>query len=387
MRAILHKDLVNITVANTLRHFGGAMVEVFVPLLLMSHGLSLVAVSGFYLLYAVTKLAINYPAMRLTNKYGARTSLVAARLAYTAYLLCLVQIIGGAPTYTAWIMACFLALTNALQWNAQHVHISRVIDMERKGRDIARIDSIDMLAASIAPAVSAVLSLLLNNSWPLYVAIGSIMLSIIWLRNIDNEAGGHAREHSLKYSLRHAPKRDLIANSAFNVHTAIGTFVWPMYLALALPTIGSIGTVATIGALGAAFFLLLIGNRNDAVGTAKVLKEGSVATFVAHLLRLVPATAASISIVNIAWLIALRYQQNPWTSTYYAHTRKKGMNYILSMEIACDLAYVFLFLVVLAVLSTLGNQTGFILLFIFAAITSLLCMLITPPETTTAKAQ
>lgn len=380
IQTILHKDLLNITIANTLRHFGGAMVEVFVPLLLLTRGLTLLDVSAFYLLYATVKLTINYATMRVTNRFGARTSLVAARVAYIAYLVCLMVIIDSGITLLVWPMACLLAATNAFQWNAQHVHIARVINMERKGKDIARIDSIDMFAASIAPAFSAVVATILGTIWPLIFAIGSIVLSLVWLRDIDYEAGGHITEKSLQYSLRHAPIRDLVANFAFNVHTAIGGFVWPMYLALVLPNVRSIGTVATVGAVGAAVFLLFVGNRNDAIGTEKVLREGSVATFFAHLLRLIPASVASVSVINIVWLLALRYQQNPWTSTYYEHTRAKGMNYILSMEIACDTAYLFLFLLVLIVLYGFGYQVGFALLFIFAAFVSLACTYISPAK-------
>ena len=380
LKTIMHKDLVNITVANTLRNFGGALVEVFVPLLLLAHGFTLVDVSGFYLLYAVVKLTINYPAMRITNRFGARPSLIVARLFYIAYLLCLIGIVNNGTTQLIWMMACFLSLTNAFQWNAQHVHVSRVIDMERKGKDIARIDSINLFAASIAPAVSAVLAIVPGSVWPPIFAVASILLSLVWLRNLDTEAGGHVREASIHYSLRHAPRRDLVANFAYNFHTATGIFIWPMYLALMLPNVGSIGAVTTIGAIGAAVFLLFIGNRNDTVGTARVLREGSLATFIAHMLRLVPATVTSISVINIVWLLALRYQQNPWTSAYYAHTRERGVNYILSMEIACDVAYVCLFLLVLIIFSTLGYQTGFTILFILAAFVSLLCTRITPVE-------
>lgn len=384
MRAILHKDLVNITLANTLKHFGGALVDVFVPILLLTQGYSLLDVSLFYLIYAVVKLMINYQTMRLTNRHGARLALVLARLAYVGYLLCLVVIMGDAPKELAWLMAAMLAITNAFQWNAQHVHISRVINMERKGKDIARIDSIDMIVASIAPAISAVLALLFNESWPLYVAIGSILASIYWLKDIDGESGGHIKEDKISYNLSHAPKRDLIANFAFNIHSAIGVFVWPMYLALVLSSVATIGAVTTIGALGTAVFLLFIGSRNDNVGTHKVLREGSVATFLSHLLRLLPASAPVIAVVNVVWMVSLRYQLNPWTSTYYAHTRDKGMNYILSMEIACDLAYVVLFIAVFGLLSTLGYTTGFYALFVIAAFVSLLCTAITPAKTTTA---
>jgi len=354
------------------------MVEVFVPLLLLRRGLSLVQVSGFYLLYATVKLTINYQAMRFTNRFGARPSLILARIAYIAYLLCLVAIVGNKPIELAGLMACMLAVTNAFQWNAQHVHISRVINMERKGRDIARIDSIDMIAASLAPAVSAVLALLINENWPLYLAIASIIVSIFWLKDIDDEAGGHVAQSELKYNPSHAPRRDLVANFAFNFHSAIGVFVWPMYLALVLGNISSIGIVTTVGAIGTAVFLIFIGNRNDNVGTHKVLVEGSFATYIAHLLRLLPASAIMIGLINIMWMMCLRYQLNPWTSTYYAHARKKGMSYILSMEIACDVAYIALFAAVFLVLSVFSYRVGFSILFVLAALVSLACTRITP---------
>ncbi len=378
MKAILHKDLVNITVANTLRHFGGALVEVFVPLSLIQKGFSVLQVGIFYLVYATLKLMVNYQAMRLTNRFGARLALILARFAYIGYLLCLVFIVRGGPLELAWVMAAMLALTNAFQWHAQHAHISRVIDMERKGRDIARIESFDMVATSLAPAVAALVALFLNTTWPLYAAILCIIASIYWLKNIDEEAGGHIREKNLSYNLSHAPRRDLVANFAFNLHTTVGVFVWPMYLALVLGNIASIGLVTTVGALGTAIFLLFIGSRNDSVGTAKVLREGSAATFVAHLLRLIPASAIVIAGVNIVWMMALRYQLNPWTSTYYSHTRDRGMNYILSREIACDLAYVVLFTTVVILLSVLSYTSGFMPLFILAAVTSLVCTRITP---------
>ncbi len=378
MRTVLHKNLVNITTANTLSNFGGALIEVFVPILLIKQGLTLVDVAAFYLAYSVIKLIVNYQATRLTNRFGARPSLVIARLAYIMYLLCLIVITSGGPIDLVWPMAGLLAFTNAFQLSAQHIHLSRVIDMKHKGQDIARIEAINMIAMSIAPAFTAVLALVFSVSWPLYMAIGFILLSMYWLRSIDEEAGGYRRGERLKYSLSYAPKRDLVANFAHNFHSAIGGLVWPMYLALVLPHIQSIGIVTTVGSFVAVIFLLFIGNRNDNIGTHRVLGEGSVATFCAHLLRLIPASVLTISVVNVVWQLASRYQQNPWTSTYYAHTREKGIGYILSMEIANDLAYVVLFVSVLVALYVFGYQIGFMVLFVLAAFASLVCTKITP---------
>jgi hypothetical protein len=280
-----------------------------------------------------------------------------------------------------WPMAAALALTNAFQWNAQHLFISRAISETSKGRDIARMEAVSIFTGSMAPALSAGLSLALGSAWPLMIAIALILLSSLWLRKIDMEAGGHQREKDLVYNLRHAPKRDILANFFYNVHTSIGVMIWPIYLAVTLASATSIGIVTSAAAIVAAFFLLFVGNRNDSEGTAKVLREGSVATFVSHLLRLIPATLATVSFINVVWLLSLRYQQNPWTSAYYSHTRNGGIKYILSMEIACDAAYAATFMTLFLLVSTFG-QTGFILMFILAAFASLGCTFITPPQKT-----
>ena len=54
------------------------------------------------------------------------------------------------------------------------------------------------------------------------------------------------------------------------------------------------------------------------------------------------------------------------------------------MEIACDLAYLVLFIGAVAILSLLGYQIGFMILFVIAAVVSLLCAKITPAQTVRA---
>ena len=323
--------------------------------------------------------------MRLLNHFGARLGLIIARLAYIAYLLCLVGIVGGGPIWLVWVMAVMLAVTNAFQWNSQHFHLSRIIHMNHKGRDVAEIDFVDMFMASLAPAISALLAILLNSDWPLYFAIACIVVSMFWLRNIQKDERGVIEEQELSFSLKYAPKRDLLANFAYNISSATTVYIWPMYLALVLPQIGSIGIVATVGAVGASFFLLFIGNRSDKVGTVRVLNEGSVTTFFAHLFRLVPASLGTVTAVNIFGMFAHRYQQNPWACTYLSHVREKGMKYIISMEIVCDLAYLSLFGLMYVILSAFGYRNGFAILFVIAALAALVCTRITPANKSVGK--
>lgn len=377
MRKLLDHNLKDITVATTLVRFGEALVAVFIPLLLLQSGLSLAEVCLFYVAYAVAKLLINYPAMLITNRWGARISLVMSNVFKAIQLVLLVMVVNGELQFV-WAVAVLTSLYTAFAWNACHLHVSRIIDNARKGQDVATIESVGIFASSIAPAVAAVLSVTFSSSAPLIVAIAFILLSNYWLRHLDSAGEGHQRVSELNYSLKYAPRRDVIANIFHNAQGIMGKDAWAIYLAITLATIQSIALVTTAAALISAVFLIFIGMRNDKKGTHKVLKEGAASVAITHLLRLIPANIITITFINTAWAFTSKYQRNPWVTTYYSHTRQKGINYILSMEIGCDIAYLITFGLVFALVTMLGAGAAFPILFILGAIAALGTTLITP---------
>jgi hypothetical protein len=82
-------------------------------------------------------------------------------------------------------------------------------------------------------------------------------------------------------------------------------------------------------------------------------------------------------LVSSAYRAALSYLQNAWTSIYYSHAKQNGLQYIMSMEIAYDLAYVVVWWVLLIVLLVANARTFFVASFIIAAIAAWGCLLIT----------
>ena len=59
---------------------------------------------------------------------------------------------------------------------------------------------------------------------------------------------------------------------------------------------------------------------------------------------------------------------NAWASIYYFHAQKRGLAYIVSMEIACDVAYLLVWIPFYLVASDDQTTFGFDMLFIMAAI-------------------
>ncbi len=386
MRQFIHRDLWGITLANSQNQFGTALVAVFVPLFLIGLGLSVRQVALFYLVYAAVKLIINLPVVQIINRSGSRIGLIYARVANCLFLLGLALAVHQSLRWVIWTLPVWLAFTNAFQFSAQHLHMSRATRTERLGTDLARISTISLIATAIAPAIGATVIAVIGKAGLLVLAFGIVLSSVMWLRSVDKLAGGHQTVQRVHYSLRDAPWRDVAANFAFNFHTVAGAMVWPVYLAVVLHSTAKIGAVTAIGTLVAAVVLLIAGKRTDSRGTKLVLREGSIGSAIVHAGRTLSTSLGYLTGIGIAWSTVLAYQGNAWTSTYYAHTKTKGIHYIMSMEIACDLAYVTLWGFVYAALSFWSEQQAFTTIFVVSAVVALGCMLITSPAKKAADA-
>lgn len=375
IKRILHGDLVGITVSKLITTFGSELVVVFIPLLLLNTGLKLWQVCLFYVGYAISKLIVNYPSALIINRYGARLGLICGTAATALFMLLL-------TFYVAWqigglliAMAIMLALQNSFTWNSQHLFISRAMNMERKSRDLATIESLIRIVAVFTPLAGGFIALFFGQVWLTAIATAIVFTSIIPIWRIDQQAGGHATHNQLKYSIKAAPLRDVVANFGFNAHGLVGMMVWPIYLAVFVPDFRTIGIVTTIAALIAIVVLQIAGRRADKGKTYRVLVEGTTASSFVHIIRIIASSnPITITVVSTLYDIVLGYQQNAWASLYYSHTREKGINYIMSMEIAGDMAYVVMWGVLGLVAFTTGDTSFFTVAFGSAAVLAWLCL-------------
>lgn len=375
MSKIIHGDLVGITISKLIASVGRGLVVVFIPLLLLDKGMALWQVCGFYVCYSVCKLLVNYPSALLINQRGARLGLLVGTTAAASFMVVMSVYIAAPSLGLVVVMALLMALQNSFCWNSEHLYISRAMSMERKSRDLATIESCMRIAGIATPALGGLIVVTTSQLWLTIIAAAILFLSLVPIWRIDRLAGGHRRDSELKYSLRSAPTRDTIANFGFNAHTLVGVMVWPMYMAVFISNFSSIGLIATIASLIAVIVLQVVAHRADKGQVYRVLVEGTAGSSVVHVLR-VAASSNPVSIAVIAALydIVLGYQQNPWASLYYAHARKGGINYIMSMEIAGDLAYVVMWGVLGLVAFFVPGTTFFTVAFGLAAVLAWLCL-------------
>lgn len=251
------------------------------------------------------------------------------------------------------------------------------MDASRKSRDLALIANLSRIVGIAAPIIGGTLAVTLGTGWQTAIAAGVTILAIVPIWGI-HRLGEHRVVKGLRYSTRYAPKRDLIANAGYNANTLVGVMVWPIYLAVFIPSFSQIGYIDAISTAVAVVVLQVIAKRGDSGKTYRVLGEGTAFSSLVHIGRIFASSnPITITVISSLYDIALSYQQNPWVSIYYAHAKKRGIAYILSMEIAGDVTYVLLWGLFGATAYLTQTNIFFFIAFNIAAITAWLTMFIT----------
>lgn len=374
----LQPDLVQIAWALNIYRLATSIIGVFVPLIIISSGGRLWTVGLFYLVYAFVKLSINYMCLRLIQARGAYFGL---GIGFIFSALQMTGILGYSHYHHIGLLiaaSISFALTNGFLWNTQHYFISKYMVDANKSSSIASIEVYGRFGDITGPVIGGIVGALFGASWLLLASLLCMVATIIPLRKMKNLSTRDDKAEPFAYNLRGAPVSDLIANFSFNIETLIGKMAWPVYLAVVLHGYKSIGSVATIAAFASIVTTSIAGRRGDKGKDRSVLRQGVTASSIIDVARLAATATPFIVVVSTAYEASLAYLSNAWTSTYYHHARSKGPQYIASMEIACDLAYV-IFWSVFSILAITIHSTKilFDIVFLVAAAAAWGCLLIT----------
>lgn len=372
----LQGSLRRITASLTMYNFASGLIGVFIPLIILKSGGPLWKVALFYMVYAVIKLAINYPTVMLIQRKGPNVGLGIAFVAGAVQMLSILAFVGSKQEFFLIMGAASLSLTNAFLWSSQHLFISRVMDDDTKSSSIATIAIVNQLTNVAAPLAGGFIGEYAGSGYLLSLSLLFYAMALIPLKGMNLPAET-ALNQRIAYSLKGAPARDVMANYFYSIETSVGSFVWPIYLAVFVATYKSVGLITAIAAAVTVMTTWVAGHRGDKGKDRMVLKEGAATNSFVDLVRIFATSQFWIAVVSSGYQASLSYLQNAWASTYYHHAKKHGLQYIMSMEIANDLAYVTLWGVLLAVLAVGTEHAFFLAAFVIAAAAAWGCLLIT----------
>lgn len=372
----LQKSLIRVTIALSIYGFATSLVGIFLPLVVLTSGGELWQIAAFYLVYAVVKLVINYPVVLVLQRQGAKFGLAIAFISGGLHLLSVLGFIDtGNWAYLA-ISGLLLSVANAFLWNAQHLFISKMISEEIRTSSITTLAILGQLSAVIVPVLGGLIGAFFGPIF-LFVAAAAVCLLAVFSLSLLERLPHEPIAEKITYGLHGAPVRDIMANFFFNMETSVGMMVWPIYMAVFVATYKSIGLIASIAACTTVIVTWMAGHRGHKVKERTALTEGAAVSSILHAIRIYATSQWGIAVITSSYRASLAYFQNAWTSTYYHHAKYKGLQYIMSMEIACDLAYVVLWSALLLLSINFSVHTFFLVAFVLAAIAAWGSLLIT----------
>ena len=363
--------LQSIFLALAINNFAKGLVSVFVPLIILASGGTFSSVALFYLIYASAKFVINYFAMKSIQHSGASNGLFIGFFAGAVHLI-LITLYAKTSMFSLLMLAAVgLSIANAFCWNAMHLYFSSVLNQATTSGTMAKFDIVNKVLAATAPIVGASIAIYFGGITLLGISTSLTFLTLLPLRAMRRfEREYPIAKVPLRFSLIGAPLRDVAANFCFNIEAATGWMLWPIFLAVVLGNYQSIGIIESIGLVIALAMVRIAGHLGDRGRNSSVLVQGSICCAIAHLLRLVVLSPIAIGVLESWYQCSAGYRDNAWTSRYYNNAAKQGINYIVSMEIACDVAYVFLTLFFLWLIHTTSVLVTFHAVFILAACAS-----------------
>jgi hypothetical protein len=380
-RVVPRKELIGIASAVAIQSGAMNMVAVFVPLLLLKRGAGFSEVCLFFIAYTAVKFALDMPVAKWIIRSGARPVLMTGFVLSGLHMVLLHLFVINGSTWASYGSALALAGGNTCVWTSQHLHVSRVLDLARKGKDLALMDAMMRVANLLAPAVGGLLAVFGGDGLLLGVATGLTVLSVAPAWSVDkqvlNTPGGGAPR---ALAPAHVPWRDLGANLAFNAHNAVNLSLWPLYLAVAFRGFGEVGAITTFAGLVSFVVVMFAGGRTDKGGGRRVLAEGSVLCMLFHLARPLVGDPLTTTLVTAGSRTAASYQRIAWTGIYYTHAQRSGTGYVVRMEMGGDVGGLLIWLMLLAAWALSGREDlALSVTFLFAAIGAL-CVLVVRKE-------
>lgn len=374
----LQRQLLGVTLSLASFNVANGLVGVFVPLVILGTGAPLWQVPAFYVAYAIVKLFVNFPIARfIVIRRGVHAAFAVGFACAIAEMAALQMYVHTQSVWWLPVAATALALVNGSLWLSQHLHISSVIDATKKSSSMATIETINQLLGVGAPVIGGFVAAWFGPAWLIAVALCFLGLAFIPLRMIGRLDAEHERD-DVHFSLRAAPARDLFANFCWNIETSVGVMVWPIFLAVEVASYRDIGLITAVASVLMVITMWIAGRRGDKGHFRRILVESAAASTVINILRMIVSGTTAIAVITAAYRASLAYGQVTWASGYYGHAKRNGAQWIMAMEIVCDLAYLCLWSLLLGVAAASGKSPLFIVAFGIAAVAAWGCLAISP---------
>lgn len=168
--------------------FGVALVSIFIPIFLLKIGYSFQQVLVYLLLQHIYATLLQYPVGRAFKYVRPHHLLVVGTLSYAVLFGLLISL--QAHNWPLALLALAWAINRTVYWTAFHYSFSMARAHTHAGRQIAGINALTMLSATVAPAIGGIVATIFGIT---YIYIAGIVLLALAIVPMTASNGGQLK--------------------------------------------------------------------------------------------------------------------------------------------------------------------------------------------------
>ena len=343
------KDLSLFYLSVIIRRVGLSLMSVFIPLYLYKIGYSLVSILFFFSLISVFFLIFSYWGAKIVASLGEKYGILIASF-FTVITYLSMNTMVSAPLLF-FITPLFIALDLILYNLSYHLLFIEKTDDEKRGREIATLGILTILAGIIAPYFGGILA---DTNFHMLFGVSAILLFLSTLPIFFIPYQKTEVRFSLKglfhYIFAKKHRNLFLSFSAYGIEHIIGFVIWPLFIFLILGTMKKIGIAVSLST-GLSFLVYyLIGKATDTYDKKKLIRWGSVLYSITWFLRLWVKNMKGIVFVDSLKGVTEKILQVPWnTYTYEIAKKKNTFEFILARENIFHISRIFIFLILIPI--------------------------------------
>ncbi len=319
--SFLRNDLNELYASLIIKTFGGALVDIFVPIFLIKSGYALNQILFFYIImYAVWGLIAPFVA-KIETVIGEKHLFLARIPFLIIYYLGLSYPVLGMPLYVTALFGAVAGACYGIGLNSIFVNSTKSIPI---GKEIGKLKSLPLLSAIIAPLIGAAVYSLFGASILFIVAIIMYILSAVPL--LLSKDKRPKVKFTFTHFLRFEKDPGIFFGIMFNEGglRVINEIIWPMFVFLMLGSVYSVGIAGTLATIAIFFFLLYIGRLSDRGIKGRMIALGALFGCAFWILRIFVQDNMGIFIIAFMGAIAQEMVEVPFGTIFYNLIRNKN---------------------------------------------------------------
>ena len=305
--------------------FASSLISIFIPILMLQIGFTLKEVLLFYILYHALNIPANYLARFLTNRFGARFSIVLGTISTIIFFILYSQITDWSQL--VW-MALFYALYDGLYYTASlYVFMGSTKDPENTGENTGILHLVVRSASLLGPILGSTLVIASSGNRVVVVSVVVVMfiLSLVplfFLKEIETKP----EKAPLNFKEFFNNKREVknhVSFGLYKIHEAVEFVIFPVFIFITFENLESVAVLAVLVPIVSMLFSYTAGHIKRS-RREKIIMIGALLLAFVWLLRLFMDSQVLLYTSSIATGLFALFILVPLEANMYLRGTERG---------------------------------------------------------------